>query len=80
MAPAKSLSPPLKAPARHIAEAAGLNPVAVLQLCGALPIPHRCPQMLYTRLLLEAMDDDALDVVAAQVRVICQGPPRKPSS
>ena len=33
--------------------------------------------MLYTRLLLEAMDDAALDVVAAQVRVITQHAKRR---
>lgn len=56
----------------------------MFQLCGALPIhlpkplnPTQRPQMLYARLLLEALDDATLDVVAAQVRVITQHAKRR---
>ena len=61
---------------RHLAKAAGVNPVELLQLCGYLPFklakplkPSQRTQMLYVLHLLEDMDDATLDLVADQVRV-----------
>ena len=72
----RSLNLPEPKQLRHLAEAAGLNPVELLQLCGYLPFKLPKPlkssqrtQMLYALHLLEDMDDATLDLVADQVRV-----------